>query len=340
MLEKRRLGRTGLVVSLLGFGGIPIMRVTAAEATAVIGEALKRGVDFFDSARGYADSEKKIGLALKAHAATPVLASKSPKRDRAGMREDVLASLSDLGVDAIDLYQLHGVSRREDYDRVMAAEGAYTALSELRSEGRVRHVGISTHNLEIADLAIRSGMFETVQILFNVIEDEAAEKVIPAALRHDVGVIAMKPFGGGYIEQHDLALRWVLAHPGVVAIPGVATAGEVQRNVAVAEGKRELSAEDLAAAAAIKDTLGRNFCRRCDYCQPCPHDVPISFLLQVRSISRRMGEPLMRTDSWRDILRRAVACDQCGACEERCPFALPIRELLSDARQNLSEILE
>ncbi|HVP57655.1 MAG TPA: aldo/keto reductase [bacterium] len=340
MFERRRLGATNLAVSLLGFGGIPIMRISTAGARDVVQAALEEGIDFFDTARGYADSEQKIGKALRELGARPVLASKSPKRDKQGMLEDVAASLAALGVDSIDLYQLHCVSDREAFDQVLGPGGACEALRELRAEGRVRHVGITTHNLDIARLAIECAEFETIQILFNVIEDRALAEVIPSALKADMGVIAMKPFGGGVIDQWEIALRWVLSTGGIVAIPGVASVSEVRENAAIARTPRPLRRRELEGIAAIKASLGPRFCRRCDYCQPCPNGVPISMLLQVDAIRKRLGEPALRAPSWQDVLKKAVDCDQCGTCEPRCPFELPIRELVKQARENLIQILD
>jgi aryl-alcohol dehydrogenase-like predicted oxidoreductase len=167
MLEKRRLGRTGFSVSLLGFGGIPIMRVTQDEATRVIERGLERGIDFFDTARGYGDSEKKIGTALGAHDAKVILASKSPKRTREEMLEDFDQSLFNLGIDVIDLYQVHCVNKADELAGVMSAGGALEALEELRSAGRVRFIGITSHNLGILKQAIESGRFDTIQVLYS-----------------------------------------------------------------------------------------------------------------------------------------------------------------------------
>ena len=339
MLSKRRLGRTGLSVSLLGFGGIPIMRVNQPEATKVIGEALRLGVDFFDTARGYGDSERKIGIALQTFGARVVLASKSPKRDREGLLEDFDASSRDLAVDVIDLYQLHCVNTVEDLEKCMADGGACGALAELRTAGRIRFLGITSHNLDIIRKAIASGMFDTVQLLYSFIEDEASSEIIPLAIDSEIGVVAMKPLAGGCIERYDLALRYVLSTEGVVAIPGMATVDEVRRNVAVASDLRDLTESELEAMDRIRDDLGKRFCRRCDYCQPCPNDIPISLLLHVDSIRKRTGAEMMRTDSWRDVLNRANRCDQCGHCEERCPFGLPVKDLIRTSRETLEEIL-
>jgi predicted aldo/keto reductase-like oxidoreductase len=340
MLKKRRLGRTEIVVPLVGFGGIPIMRVSTEEAVDVIGEALRQGIDFFDTARGYGDSERKIGEALRTHGARPVLASKSPMRERGSMLEDFEQSLSDLGAEAVDLYQAHCVNTPEDYGKIMAKGGAYEALAELRSQGRLRFIGLTSHNLSIAKEAVESSLFDTVQVLFSLLEPEAADEVIPMALEKDVGVLGMKPFGGGCIDRYDIALRYVISNPGVIAIPGMATVEEVRKNVAVASEPRPLSSEELRAAEAAKEEIGTRYCRRCDYCQPCPNEIPIAFMLHIPSIRKRIGDSMMNTDTYRDLLRKGSGCDDCGQCEERCPFNLPVRDLIRESRQVLAEVLE
>jgi predicted aldo/keto reductase-like oxidoreductase len=339
MLLKRRLGRTGLSVSLLGFGGIPIMRISQQEATRVIGEALRQGVDFFDTARGYGDSERKMGAALGAHGMEVVLASKSPERDKEGLLEDFDKSISQLAVDVIDLYQLHCVNTAEDYAKCMAEGGAYVGLADLRAAGRIRFLGITSHNLDIIRQAIESGRFDTVQVLYSFIEDEASREIIPLALENDIGVIAMKPLAGGCIERYDIALRYVLSTDGIVAIPGMATIDEVRRNVEAACDLKGLTEPELEVMDRIREDLGRRFCRRCDYCQPCPNDIPISMLLHAESIRMRIGDTTMRTDSWKDVLDKANRCDQCGQCEDRCPFGLPVRDLVRASRDVLEEVL-
>ena len=340
MLEQRRLGRTGVSVSLIGFGGIPIMRVGTGEAVEVIGAALESGISLIDTARGYGDSERKIGAALKAGGARVFLASKSPKRDREGLLEDFGKSISNLGVDTIDLYQAHCVNTGEDLERLMGPGGGYEALLSLRSEGRIRHIGITSHNPGVLKAAIRTGKFETVQVLYSFLEDEAAEEVIPMAREADIGVLAMKPFGGGCIEAYDIALRFVLSNPYIVAIPGMAAVDEVRRNVAVAENPGPLTEAEIKQAAGIKADLGARYCRRCDYCQPCPNEIPIAFALHIPSIRKRMGDAMMKTDVYGGLYEKLKTCDECGTCEERCPFHLPIRDLIKESRAIFAEVLE
>jgi predicted aldo/keto reductase-like oxidoreductase len=339
MLEQRRLGRTGVSVSLIGFGGIPIMRVSTAEAAEVIGAALGAGINLIDTARGYGDSEKKIGVALRKLGARVFLASKSPKRDRLGLLEDFEKSATDLGVETIDLYQAHCVNSRDDFDRLMGKGGGYEALMSLRSEGRIGHVGITSHNAEVLKIAIGTGKFDTIQVLYSIVEDDAAEDVIPMAREADLGILAMKPFGGGSIQPYDLALRFVLSYPNIVALPGMADVGEVAGNIAVAENPRALTPDELAQADGIKEDLGKRFCRRCDYCRPCPKDIPIAFALHIPSVRKRVGDTMMNTEVYRDLYAKLESCDECGTCEERCPFDLPVRDLIKESRDVLAEVL-
>jgi len=340
MLDTRRLGRTGIEASLMGFGGIPIMRVGMDEAREAIAEALSLGVTFIDTARGYGDSEKKIGEALKCLGARVFLASKSPKRDGDGIVEDLKVSLANLGVKSIDLYQVHCVNTEEHYARVLGPGGALEALNRLRAEGKVHHIGFTTHNLALAAKAVESGVFETIQVLYNFIEPEAGKEVIPMALERGIGVLAMKPFAGGCIERYDLALRFALSTPGVIAIPGMATADEVRRNTEVARHPQALTAGEMKIAVAERERLGKIYCRRCDYCQPCPSEIPIAFALHIPSIRKRMGEAMMQTDFIRSVHEKIGSCTECGECEDRCPFDLPVRDLIKEARQILAEVLE
>lgn len=340
MLEQRRLGRTGVSVSLIGFGGIPIMRVGMEEAVEVIGAALRSGINLIDTARGYGDSEKKIGAALKRHHARVFLASKSPKRDREGLLEDFEKSAYDLGVETIDLYQAHCVNSSEDFDKLMGPEGGHEALLSLRSDGRIRHIGITSHSSEILKAAIETGEFETIQVLYSIVEDDAAQEVIPMAREADLGILAMKPFGGGCIEAYDIALRFVLSNPCIVALAGMAELDEVRRNIEVAETLGPLTEDEFNQAAGIKEDLGVRYCRRCDYCQPCPNKIPIAFALHIPSVRKRVGDAMMKTDAYRSLYDKLKTCDECGTCEERCPFDLPIKHLIKESRAVLAEVLE
>jgi predicted aldo/keto reductase-like oxidoreductase len=339
MLERRRLGRTGLEVSCLGFGGIPIQRVSMEEAVRVVREALDLGIDFIDTAHGYGDSEEKIGAALSGRGARVVLASKTPKRDPEGVRLTFEESLRRLGVESIDLYQFHCVNKDEDYERLMAPGGGMDVLEGLRQEGRLGFIGITSHHLDILKRALGDDRFDTIQVLYNFLEPEAAEEVIPLAVGKGTGIIAMKPLAGGVISEYDIAIRHALLIPEAIVIPGVGSAEEVRLNVEAAEGARGLTDRDMARIEEIRRDAGRLYCRRCDYCQPCESGIPISFLLHMRSIRERIGDVHIQQGVFRDILAKAEKCTGCGGCEERCPFELPVRDLVAEAAEFLRVVL-
>ncbi len=340
MLEKRRLGRTGLEVACLGFGGIPIQRVSKAEAVKIITEAIDLGIDFIDTARGYGDSEEKIGAAIGGRSGDIVLASKTPSRAPEGVGDDFDESLAQLGVDCIDLYQLHCVNKNEDYDRLLAGGGVVDLLEGMKKDGRLRFIGITSHHLDILKRALLDDRFDTIQVLYNFLEPEAAEEIIPMAVERDVGIIAMKPLAGGVITDYDIAIRHALLIPQAVVIPGPGSVEEVRLNVEAATRARGLSADDLARIDEVRRVAGSLYCRRCDYCQPCESGIPISFLLHMRTIRERIGDAHMQKDVFRGLLEKARGCTGCGSCEERCPFDLPVKDLVGQARELLEDVLD
>lgn len=339
MLSRVRLGRTGLDASILGFGGIPIMKVDQDTARSAIQAAVCHGINIIDTARGYGDSESKIGNALQGVSTKPIIASKSSKRDALGMRLDFFKSLEELKLDRIDIYQLHCVNRQEEYESAIGQGGAYEELLKLKDQGLVDFIGLTSHNLSILEKAIESKLFDTIQIIFNLLEPQRACQVIDYALENDIGVLVMKPLGGGIIENNRLGISYVLAKKGVVALVGMSTADEVISNLEVASQATDLSEEDWAQIESIRRNAGSVYCRRCEYCQPCHQSIPISFALQVPSIRKRIGDGLMRSQEYRLLLQKMVNCDQCGDCESRCPFGLPIRKLLQESRLLLEGIL-
>lgn len=322
-------------MSCLGFGGIPIQRVSKEEAVRVVRAAIDLGIDFIDTAHGYGDSEEKIGAALAGRDDRVVLASKTPKRDPEGVRGTFLESLARLGAGSIDLYQFHCVNKAEDYERLMATGGGMDVLEGLRKEGRLRFIGITSHHLEILRRALIDDRFDTIQVLYNFLEPEAGDEVIPMAVERDVGIIAMKPLAGGVITDYDIAIRHALCLPQAIVIPGVGSAEEVRLNAKAAEGPRGLSDEDLARIDEVRREAGKVYCRRCDYCQPCESDIPISFLLHMRTIRERIGDARMQQDVFSGILDKAGKCTGCGGCEERCPFELPVVDLVREATEFL-----
>jgi uncharacterized protein len=325
-----RLGRTGLQVSRVGFGGIPIQRLTEDEAVRVVRRCLDLGVTFLDTATGYTTSEERIGKAIAGRRQELILATKTPARDRAKALEHLELSLKRLQTDYIDLWQLHNVSTPEAYAQVLGPGGALEAAREAVQAGKVRHIGLSSHSLDMALLAVPSGHFATIQFPFNFVTDEAAAELLPLAQTHDVGFIAMKPFGGGLLDNARMTLKHLLQFERVVPDPGIQTVEEIEEIADIVAGSWELTPDERLDMARVRAELDTRFCRRCDYCQPCPQGVKISTTMSLQSFWKRFPPARFFSGMVAEAAEAARRCEQCGECEERCPYRLPIREMLTE----------
>ncbi len=323
-----RLGKTGLEVSRIGFGGIPIQRLTEDEAITVVQRCLDLGVTFLDSANGYTTSEERIGKAIAGRREQAIIATKTPARDKATAQEHLELSLRRLNTDYIDLWQFHNVSSFDAYKQVMGPDGAMETAQEALQAGKIGHIGISSHSMDVAIKAVPSGHFETIQFPFNFVTDEAAQELVPLAREHDLGFIAMKPFAGGLLDEANLAIKYLLQFEGVVPDPGIETVAEIEEIVGIVEGSWELTSQERQEMERIRAEVGTRFCRRCDYCQPCPEEVNISLVMNLRSFWKRFPPERFFAGWIAGAVESARGCIQCGECEKKCPYHLPIRDML------------
>jgi len=336
-MERITLGQTGLKVHRLGFGGIPIQRVDEKQAIETVLHAVNSGVDFIDTSRAYTTSEERIGRALQQTDRKVVLASKSHSRSADGMRRDIDTSLKNLKTDFIDLYQCHFVKDKEEFAKIVSQGGCLEAMLKAKEEGLIGHIGLTSHSLDLLADALEQDLFETIMVCFSFLEPAAAEKVIPRALEKNVGVIAMKSFSGGVLTDPQLALKYVLSQPGVVSIPGVEDKHLFDQNWSVYQGDWELSEDEIKDIDKIRRQYDKVFCRRCDYCQPCSEDIPIQLILGMRYAIRRFGEAVLQKEWMQTGLEKARHCSQCGECMERCPYELPIPDLIEGNLRWLDE---
>ena len=382
-MQRIVLGRTGLEVYRLGFGGIPIQRVSEAEAVETVSHALEAGLDFIDTSRAYTTSERRIGLALKeagaavgpeavvgrrvtgamAHpsvcaagagvgslaagsvegAVSPassrrvVVASKSPAKTAEAMRADLETSLRELGLDYLDIYKCHFVATLADYRVVTGPGGALEALQRAREEGLIGHIGITSHSLEVIDRALDDDLFDVIMVCFSFLEPQAREHIIPKARRRNVGVLAMKPFSGGVIDEARLALKYALAEPDVLVLAGVEHPDLFDENWRVFQEDAPLTQSERLRIAEIRATYDKVFCRRCDYCQPCPAGIPIQTVLGVRTLVKRMGREVLEASPLWPGIQKGRDCTACGDCLARCPYELPIPDLIRANMEWLEE---
>ncbi len=326
------LGQSGLKVTELGFGGIPITRVTMDEAKAIIRHCLELGIRFFDTAHVYGDSEEKLGAALEPYRDQVVIATKVFAKDAQGAAKELAMSLDRLRTDRLDLIQCHNVSNQEDLERVLGPGGAYHVLTKAKGEGRARAVGFSSHNPGIAMKAMNLAKFDTLQFPFNFIENDPLDSVFPAARERGMGIIAMKPLGGGLLDRADLCFRFLQQYPEVVPIPGIQSIGEIEEIVGYYKDRKPLTREDRQEIQTIRNELGGRFCHRCEYCMPCEQGVQIPSVLLVKTQAKRFTPKQLLVTS-KDAVATGEKCVECGECVEKCPYHLPVPEMLKESME-------
>jgi len=280
-MEKVRLGRTEMMITGLGFGGIPIQRVSEEEAIAVVNKCLDLGINFLDTANGYTTSEEKIGKAIKGKREEIILATKSMARTREDIEKHLKSSLERLGTDYIDLYQFHNVSDAKALETVLDPNGPRGVIEDAKKAGLVKHIGITSHQIDVAKDTVKTGLFETIMFPLNFMTYEGNDELLSLARQHDVGFIAMKPLAGGMIANATIAIKYLLQFPDVVLIPGIERVPEIEEIVRVFEGPKEMTAAENQEMERIKEELGTRFCRRCDYCQPCTVEIPIGDIMAL-----------------------------------------------------------
>ena len=335
-MEYVQLGKTGLRISRLGFGGIPIQKIDAAGTKKRMHQLKDAGVNYIDTARGYTVSESYLGEALEGIREHFVLATKSMSRDKEAMAKDIDISLANLRTDYIDLYQVHNPTMAQ-LEQVTAPGGALEALKEAKAAGKIGHIGLTAHSLEVFEKALDLSWVETIMFPYNIVETQA-EALIRKCAEQGSGFIDMKPLAGGAIEDAILALRFITANPSVtVVIPGMAAAEEIQQNIAAVCDSAPLSQEERNKMQAIRDTLGTEFCRRCNYCAPCSAGINIPSVFLFEGYLTRYGLEDWARSRYAAMAKSASDCVECGACEGRCPYHLPIRKMMKRAAERFGK---
>ena len=329
-MEYRILGKTGLEISRLGFGGIPIQKIDNEGTKTLIGELVKAGVNFIDTARAYTVSEEYLGYALSGVREKFVIATKSMARTRDAMLKDVETSLEKLQTNYIDLYQIHNPSPK-DLATVISSGGALEALKEAKLAGKIGHIGITLHSVELFKRALEFDWVETIMFPYNIVETQGEELILECQKRN-IGFICMKPLAGGAIESSKIALRFIAKNQDVdVVIPGMADEREILENAAAVCDASPLSDEEKNEIVKIREDLGTNFCRRCNYCAPCTVGINISSVFLLEGYFSRYDLKDWAVARYSALEKTASDCIGCGVCETRCPYELPIRDMLKKA---------
>jgi uncharacterized protein len=338
-MKRMILGKTGIEALRLGFGGIPIQRVSETQAIETVLYSLEKGMDFIDTSRMYTTSETRIGKALQQVDKKVTVATKSFARTADGIQKDVEISLKELQLDYIDIYQCHGISSKEEYRLITAPNGALSGLQKAKEQGLIGHIGVTGHNLDVLETIVEDGLFETIMVCFSFLEPAAKEKVIPKAHEKQIGIIVMKPFSGGVIEAPEAALKWVMSFPDTLVLAGVEDKKLIDQNWKAFQGDCVITGEETQTIDRICKEYDKKFCRRCDYCLPCPVQIPIQFVMGARSFIKRMGPAILKTPMFEKMLETASNCTECGECMERCPYDLSIPAIIKENIQWVKQFL-
>ena len=324
-MEQIRLGKTGMQVSRSGFGGIPIQRLSVVEASHLLRKAYENGINFYDTARIYTDSEEKIGIALSDVRGKIFLATKSKSGNREVFLTDLEKSLCFLKTDYVDLLQIHNPKTLPDPEDPC---GAYMALLEARQKGMTRFIGITSHRLDIALAAVASGLYDTVQFPLSMISSEKDLGLIDACHNKDIGLIAMKALAGGLITEAKAAFAFLRQFEDLIPIWGMQFEWELDQFIAFEKNPPRLDAALRRLITKDRAELSGNFCRGCGYCLPCPVGISIPQAARMSLFLKRQLVKRFLTDQWKTEMRRIHDCIGCGHCREMCPYELDTPALL------------
>ncbi len=324
-MARIHLGSTGIGVEQNGFGALPIQRVSRQEAVHLLRKAFDGGMNFFDTARGYTDSEEKLGAAFAGMRDRVVIATKTGARDAATFREHLETSLRLLGTDYIDLYQFHNLPV---CPRPGDGSGLYEAMLEARDKGMIRFIGITNHRQDVAAEAVESGLYATLQFPMSYLSTDAEIALAQRCREKGMGFIAMKALSGGLITQARAACAWLTQFPHVVPIWGIQRERELDEFLACIRETPQLDDALMTAIEADRAALQGDFCRGCGYCMPCPQGIQISMCARATLLLRRAPTGILLGESGRAMMRQVEQCTRCGLCAAKCPYGLDTPALL------------
>jgi len=318
------LGRTGLKVSKNGFGALPVQRVGTEEACKILRRAYEGGINYFDTARFYTDSEEKIGLALRDVREKIILSSKTMATTVEGFWKDLHTSLRLLQTDYIDIYQFHNPSF---CPKPNDGTGLYEAMLEAKARGMIRFIGMTNHRLSVAEESVRSGLYDTLQFPFSYLAGKQEEALVRLCAEENVGFICMKALAGGLITRSDVAYAYLANFP-VAPIWGIQRMQELEEFLSYHENPPSLTPERLAFIEAERRELAGDFCRGCGYCMPCPVGIEINNCARMSLLLRRSPTASHLTPEGQAKMKKIEDCINCGQCKARCPYGLDTPALL------------
>lgn len=326
-MERVVLGKTGLKVNKNGFGALPIQRISKEDAVVLLQKAFQNGINYFDTARAYSDSEEKIGAALHEVRDQIIISTKTAAQNGEDFWKDLEMSLEKLQTDYIDLYQFHNPAF---CPKPGDGSGLYEAALEAKEQGKIRHIGITNHRIAVAKEAVLSGLYETLQFPFSYLASEEEVELVELCRQKEVGFIAMKGLAGGLIHNSASAYAFMcqpqFAH--VEPIWGIQREWELDEFLSYQEQAPELNEALLAEIQKDKDQLAGEFCRGCGYCMPCPAGIEINNCARMSLMLRRAPQEAWLSEEWQEKMKKIENCLHCGSCMKKCPYGLNTPELL------------
>ena len=336
-MRKIRLGKTELIVTSTAMGCLPVQRCDEDDAVRLLRAAFEGGINYFDTANAYTDSEKKIGLALSDVRDKIIISTKSAARDKAGVLAHIENSLRMMKTDYIDLFQFHQVTEVPDPND---PNGAYAGALEAKERGWIRHIGVTSHRVNIAEDCIASGLFETLQFPFSYISSERDLALAQKCKEADMGYIAMKGLAGGMLNNARACHAFMKSYDNVVPIWGIQKLEELEQWLALAEEDPDLDEELSAFIRQERQELSGSFCRSCGYCMPCPAGIEIFNCARMNMLLRRSPWQQYMTDTWREKMEKINDCIGCHSCSSRCPYQLDTPNLLKYMLKDYREFYE
>ncbi len=335
-MRKITLGKTGITVNKNGFGALPIQRISREDAVRLLRRAYEHGVDFYDTARFYTDSEEKLGEAFEGMRDKIFLASKTGAQKTEDFWKDLKTTLTNLKTDHLDIYQFHNIPF---CPKPGDGTGLYEAMLEAKAQGKIRHIGITNHRLSVAHEAIDSGLYETLQFPFSYLSSKRELELVEKCEKAGMGFIAMKALAGGLITDSAAAYAYMLQFDNVLPIWGVQRERELDEFLSYQEKEPELAGEVKATIERDLSELQGEFCRGCGYCMPCPAGIEINTCARMSLLIRRAPSDAQLTEEMQAKMKKTEDCLHCGKCKEKCPYGLDTPTLLEKNYQDYKEIL-
>ncbi|MDR2903059.1 MAG: aldo/keto reductase [Clostridiales bacterium] len=335
-MQKVRLGRTGITVQKNGFGALPIQRISLADAAGLLRKAYDSGIDYYDTARWYSDSEEKLGHALGDVRHKIIIATKTGATTPEGFWTDLETSLRLLKTDYIDVYQLHNPPF---CPKPGDGSGLFEALLAARQQGKIRFIGITNHRLGVAEEAIASGLYDTLQFPFSYLTSEKERALVQTCAQTDIGFVAMKALSGGLITNSAAAYAFMAQYETVLPIWGIQKESELDEFICYIAEPPAMTPLCEAVIEADRAQLTGEFCRGCGYCMPCPAEIEINTCARMSLLLRRSPSAGYLTKESRDMMKNVENCLHCGQCVEKCPYGLNTPALLKKNYADYQDIL-